>query len=106
MNGAYNQGIPNTNTSYMAGQNGFGKPEAPIFSTQPTVLQNAVSIQQEIRQLEQEKYSLQQTLVIVQQGYDSGQITYVEFLRNFREMQKDLYLVQDRINQYSQNLRN
>jgi hypothetical protein len=62
-------------------------------------------LQNELQQLYQEEFSLNQTIRMLEQRFDSGYMNNVEYVKNYREMQKDIFRVQEKIKEISQYLK-
>ena len=58
----------------------------------------------EITRLQQEEFALSQTIKALEERYDAGYITSAEFMKSYREMQKEIYNTQSQIAQFQKYL--
>jgi PH (Pleckstrin Homology) domain-containing protein len=52
-----------------------------------------IGYRQQINTLKQDEFALNQTLQMLEQRYDGGYINNVEFVKNYKELQRDIYKV-------------
>lgn len=69
------------------------------FSQNPFHPNQEIQLRTEIQQFRQEEFGLLQTIKALEQRFDSGLMNYVEFIKSYKELQKQLYFVQDKIQQ-------
>jgi hypothetical protein len=55
-----------------------------------------------LRDLKQEEFGLLQTVKMLEQRFDGGMMNNVEFVKNYRTLQKELYVIQEKIRQMQQ----
>jgi len=60
--------------------------------------------QEKLMNLNKEKYGLKQTLKKLDAKFDQGIISEVDYFRTFKNLQKDIYLIESKINTLSANL--
>jgi hypothetical protein len=58
-----------------------------------------MQIRSEIARLQTEKYSIQNTIQMLEQKYDTGNMADPEFVKTYQEMQRRSYHVSDRLAQ-------
>jgi hypothetical protein len=85
---------------------------SPISSPNPSIFNhNAFGNNEETRmrnelyQLQQDEFGLMQTIKMLEQRFDGGSMENVDFVKNYREMQKQFYQVQERIKQIQGHLK-
>jgi predicted nucleic acid-binding Zn-ribbon protein len=47
--------------------------------------------------LEKEKYSLEETLKTLDSKFESGNISEIDFFKNFKNLQKEIYIIEKNI---------
>jgi hypothetical protein len=47
--------------------------------------------------LEKEKYSLEETLKILESKFESGDISEIDYFKNFKNLQKEIYIIEKNI---------
>jgi spore coat protein CotH len=67
-------------------------------------LNSEQGIRFEISRLQQEEFALSQTIKALEERYDAGYITSAEFMKSYREMQKEIYNTQSQIAQFQKYL--
>ncbi|UYP48242.1 hypothetical protein NEF87_004527 [Candidatus Lokiarchaeum ossiferum] len=113
--GGYNN--PSTNPPFHprnSSRNSYPTPPTPRFgsnlNSQTSLNQwsargsEELEIKNEINQLRQEEFALNQTLKMLEQRYDGGYIQNVEFVKSYKELQRKYYMISNRITQLQQYL--
>ncbi|TFG19843.1 MAG: hypothetical protein EU533_06465 [Promethearchaeota archaeon] len=77
----------------------------PNEEISPSYYNNAEnSTMDNLIQLKQERFGLKETLKKLEAKFDQGIITEVDYFRTYKNLQKDLYLIESKIEKISQNL--
>ncbi|MHA1718095.1 MAG: PH domain-containing protein [Promethearchaeota archaeon] len=58
-----------------------------------------MNLRKQVEQMRQEDFALNQTISMLEQRYDNGLINNVEFIKSYKEMQRQKYVIQSKINQ-------
>ncbi len=58
-----------------------------------------MNLKSQIEKLRQEDYALTQTISMLEQKSDKGMINNIEFVKSYKQMQRDKYIIQNKINQ-------
>jgi len=83
---------PNFNTP-----SSMGSPNPSIFNHNTFNNNEETRLRNELYQLQQDEFGLIQTIKMLEQRFDGGSMENVDFVKNYREMQKQFYQVQERI---------
>ncbi|MFX0009314.1 MAG: hypothetical protein ACFE9R_03275, partial [Candidatus Hermodarchaeota archaeon] len=55
-------------------------------------------------ELEQERYSLEETLKALDSKFESGNISEIDYFKNFKKLQKELYKIDKKVNDITEEL--
>ncbi len=58
-----------------------------------------MELRKQVDKLRQEDYALSQTITMLEQRSDKGMINNIEFVKSYKQMQLEKYIIQDKINQ-------
>jgi hypothetical protein len=72
----------------------------------PSANQQKLDLQQQLSQLKQEEFGLIQTIKMLESRFDEGTMNNVEFVKSYKTLQKDLYMIQERQRQIQTALAN
>jgi len=99
-NNPYNQRYPNTNSFFDQNspmqQSNTGN-EYQFDNSQPSLIHQTKNKKTQLLELQKEEYSLQQTIKVLDRRFEEGSISDVDYLKTYRRYQRDLYIIQRKI---------
>ncbi len=57
-----------------------------------------MKLRKQVDKLRQEDYALSQTITMLEQRSDKGMINNIEFVKSYKQLQCEKYVIQDKIN--------
>jgi hypothetical protein len=95
----YNLDVQNAYHSPISNNKPLSQLNSNMFSTKNIFPNEETKLRNDMNQLRQDEFSAMQTIKMLEQQFNVGRINNVEFVKNYRELQKELFIIQEKLKQ-------